>query len=557
VLDGTGAPAFAADVGVRDGVIVAIGPGLGPVADTATDVIDAADRIVTPGFVDVHTHFDGQATWDDLLDPVTGHGVTTVLMGNCGVGFAPVRPGGEQALIELMEGVEDIPGSALAEGIDWRWETFPEYLDVLERRRWSVDVGTHVPHGPVRTYAGGDLDEMARIVTEAVEAGAFGFTTSRTVGHRSLDGTPVPGTFAVEHELQVLGDAVAAAGGRVFEVAPAGLFRSDDPATVAGEVTWMGRLAERTGLTVMFIMLQAHDDPQRWRAEMAEAARWRAQGANVVPLVAARSAAVLYGWDIRHPFMARPTYRELAHLPLAERLAMLHDPAVRAAILAEDDEAGSRTLAAELRFLGVVLPQCYALSGDDPDYEQTPDRRLGALAERAGVTVAEAAYDALLADGALLFYPLYNYVSGDQSSIHEQLSDRGTLVSLGDGGAHCAFICDASMPSYLLTHWGRDRKRGPRFELPDLVRRLTSQPADLYGLSDRGRIALGLRADVNVIDVDRMSLSVPRAVHDLPAGGTRLIQPATGYDATVVAGQVTRRHGVDSGARPGRLLRRR
>ena len=233
-----------------------------------------------------------------------------------------------------------------------------------------------MPHGAVRTYAGGDLDEMARIVREAIEAGAFGFTTSRTVGHRALDGTPVPGTFALEHELQVLGDAVAAAGGRMFEVAPAGLFRSDDPTTVAGEVTWMGRLAERTGLTVMFIMLQAHDHPERWRAEMAEAARWRAAGANVVPLVAARSAAVLYGWDIRHPFMARPTYREIAGRPLAERLVALRDPAIRAAILGEDDRVDSQVLAAELRFLGIVLPQCYALSGDDPDYEQT--RRAGA-----------------------------------------------------------------------------------------------------------------------------------------------------------------------------------
>jgi N-acyl-D-aspartate/D-glutamate deacylase len=567
VIDGTGAPARRADVGVRDGVIVAVEPDLRRHAGPHTELIDASGRVVTPGFVDVHTHFDGQATWDDLLDPVTGHGVTTVLMGNCGVGFAPVRPGTETALIELMEGVEDIPGTALAEGIEWRWESFPEYLDVLEQRRWSVDVGTHVPHGPVRTYVRdghpgepateAEITEMARIVREAVEAGAFGFTTSRTVGHRSLDGTPVPGTFAVEHELQVLGDAVAAGGGRVFEVAPAGLFRSDAPDTVAGEVTWMGRLAERTGLSVMFIMLQAHDQPERWRAEAAEAARWRAAGANVVPLVAARSAAVLYGWDIRHPFMARPSYRQLAHLPLADRLTVLRDAARRAAILGEDDVVGTQVLAAELRFLAIVLPMCYVLVGSDPDYEQTPDRTLGAVAAARGISVEEVAYDALLTEGALLFYPLYNYVSGDQSSIHQQLSDPGTLVSLGDGGAHCAFICDASMPSYLLTHWGRDRHRGPRFEIPDLVRRLTSQPADLYGLSDRGRIAPGLRADLNVIDIDGMSLAMPVAVHDLPAGGTRLMQPATGYEATIVAGQVTRRHGADTGARPGRLLRRR
>jgi N-acyl-D-amino-acid deacylase len=568
VLDGSGRPELLADVAVGDGVIVAVEPGLRERADPSVEIIDATGRIVTPGFVDVHTHFDGQATWDEVLDPVTGHGVTTVLMGNCGVGFAPVRPGGETELIELMEGVEDIPGTALAEGMDWRWETFPQYLDVLDGLRWSVDVGTHVPHGPVRTYVRGghdgdagdateaELAEMARIVREAVEAGAFGFTTSRTVGHRAVDGTPVPGTFAVEHELQVLGDAVAAAGGRVFEVAPAGLARGDDASTIAGEVTWMGRLAERTGLSVLFIMLQAHNDPERWRAEAAEAAKWRAAGANVVPLVAARSAAVLYGWDIRHPFMARPSYRELARLPLAERLVFLRDPAVRAAILAEEDQIDNTALAAEMRFLANALPLCYPLVGVDPDYEQTPDHTLASTAASRGVSVHEAAYNALLADGAMLLYPLYNYVSGDQSSIHEQLSDPGTLVSLADGGAHCAFICDASMPSYLLTHWGRDRHRGPRFELPDLVRRLTSQPADLYGLADRGRIAVGLRADLNVIDIERLSVGMPVAVHDLPAGGTRLLQPATGYDVTMVAGQVTRRDGLDTGARPGRLLRR-
>jgi N-acyl-D-amino-acid deacylase len=565
VLDGTGSAEQLVDIGVRNGMIVAVEAGLGSMAGPDTEVIDATDRLVTPGFVDVHTHFDGQATWDELLDPVTGHGVTTLIMGNCGVGFAPVRPDGHTELIELMEGVEDIPGTALSEGIDWRWESFPEYLDVLEQGRWSVDIGTQIAHGPVRSYVcrgnpGGDADAdevaaMARIVREAIEAGAFGFTTSRTFGHLALNGQPVPGTTAALDELMALGEAVAAGGGRIFEVAPSGLFGRDDPSVVSGEVDWMGQVAERTGLTVMFIMLQAHNDPERWRAENAAAAQWREKGANVVPLIAARSASILYGWDIRHPFMERPSYKKLAHLPLAERLVALRKPAVRAAILSEEDRVDRAASIAELRYMRKALPVCFRLSAD-ADCEQPLDRRLGDIAERTGQSIEETAYDQLLVDGAMLRYPLYNYVSGDHSVLHEQLSDPATLVSLGDGGAHCAFICDASMPTYLLTHWGRDRERGPKFPVADLVRRLTSQPADLYNLTDRGRIAVGMRADLNIIDFDALTLSLPYAVHDLPAGGTRLVQPASGYDVTIVAGSVTRRNGVDTGSRPGRLLRR-
>ena len=564
MLDGSGAPERRVDVGVRDGIIMALEPSLG--ASSASTVIDATGRLVTPGFVDIHTHFDGQATWDELLDPVTGHGVTTVIMGNCGVGFAPVRPGREQELIALMEGVEDIPGSALSEGMTWTWESFPEYLDALAERRWSVDVGTQLPHGPLRAYVrgGGDDDPasadeiaaMARLTTEAVEAGAFGFTTSRTVGHRSIDGRPVPGTFAGDAELFALARAVAAAGGRIFEVAPSGLFRSDDAEVVAGEVDWMGRLADETALTATFILLQSHNAPSRWRSEMDDAARWRTAGAAVVPLVAGRSAAVLYGWDIRHPFMARPSYGAVAHLPLTERLERLRRPATRDAILGEADHTDDTSLRDQLRFLRVILSQCYTLV-DPPDYEQPPDRTLGSMAAARGVGVEVVAYDELLRSHALLRYPLYNYASGDHSVLHEQLCDPDAVVSLGDGGAHCAFICDASMPTYLLSHWGRDRTRGPRLPIPDLVRRLSSQPAALYGLSDRGTIALGMRADLNVIDLEALQLAVPTAVADLPAGGTRLLQPATGYDATLVAGTVTRRHGVDTGARPGRLLRRR
>lgn len=566
VLDGAGSPPQRADVGISAGRIAAVERGLFDANRDVAEVIDARGRVVTPGFVDVHTHFDGQASWDDLLEPVSGHGVTTVIMGNCGVGFAPVRRGRESQLIDLMEGVEDIPGSALSEGIDWCWETFPDYLDALERKCWAVDVGTQVPHAPVRAYVleddakadatPDDLKAMARVVREGIEAGAFGFTTSRTVGHRSVDGSQVPGTFAPIVELDALASAVAAADGRIFEAAPAGLFRSDDPSIVAGELDWMGRLSDRTGVTSTFILLQNNDQPDRWLQESAAAASWRQRGARVVPLVAARSAAVLYGWDVRHPFMARPTYRAIAHLPLQERLERLRVDSVRTAILAENDATRDQSVVDELRFLSRILPGCYVLSGVDPDYEQSFDQRLDAIAERTGGTVEAAAYDALLAETAMLRFPLYNYVTGDHSVLYEQLSDPENIVSLGDGGAHCAFICDASNPSYLLTHWIRDRTRGPKLQLPEVVHRLTSQPAELYGLKDRGRIEVGLKADLNVIDLEAMSLACPVAIHDLPAGGTRLIQPASGYDATIVSGVVTRRLGVDTGKRPGRLVRR-
>jgi N-acyl-D-amino-acid deacylase len=562
VVDGTGADPVRADVAVSDGRIVAVGSDL---EGEAAEVIDASGRVVTPGFVDIHTHYDGQITWDGLLEPSTNHGVTTVMVGNCGVGFAPVRADGHERLIELMEGVEDIPGAALAEGISWGWESFPEYLDVLEQREWAVDVGTQLPHGALRAYvmddptqphaSGEAIEAMARLARGAAEAGAFGFTTSRTMGHRSLDGQPVPGTFALDDELRAIGNAFAAGGGRLFEVAGSGLARSDDPEVTRGEVEWIGALAQETGLATTFILLECHDAPDRWRAQMDEAAAWRAKGATVHPLVAARPFGVLYGWEIRHPFTARVAYREVATLPIEERLVALGDLDVRAAILDGADDPADGAEAGQLKYLSRILAECYVLEGR-PDYEQPEDRTLGQMAEQQGLSLEEVAYDALLDPDAFLMYPLYNYAAHDHQSLYEQLLDPDAVVGLNDGGAHVAFICDASIPTYLLTHWVRDRARGPRITLTDAVRRLTSQPAELYGLDDRGRIEVGSRADLNVIDTEGLRLELPRAVHDLPAGGTRLLQEAVGYDATIVGGVVTRRHGVDTGARPGRLLRR-
>ncbi len=566
VVDGTGGPAVRADVAVRDGRIIEVAPAI----DLASnEEIDATGCIVTPGFVDPHTHYDGQATWDDVLEPSTPHGVTTVVTGNCGVGFAPVRPGREPWLIELMEGVEDIPGAALHEGMTWGWESFPEYLDLLSGRQWAVDVAAQLPHGPLRGYVMGDrgaknekaelddIAEMSRLAKEAMQAGAFGFTTSRTLGHTSVDGTPVPGTFAADDELFAIAQAVRDGGGRIFEVAMAGISPGDDPSVVSAELDWIGKVAAETGLTTTFIVLQHTQDPQRWRTEMDAAGRWRARGANVVPLVAGRPFGVLLGWEVRHPFRLRPSYEVLDHLPHAERVARLRDAEVRDRILAEQPVTEDPTQTFTQAALIGLLPYCYVLAGDEPDYEQPAARSLLAIAERTGTTVEAIAYDAMAAgDGStMLLLPLFNYADANHDALYEQMLDPSAILGLADGGAHCGAICDASMPTYVLTHWARDRTRGPRLTLEDAVRRLTSQPADLYGLSDRGQVAIGLRADLNVIDFEHLRLHGPRAVADLPAGGTRILQDASGYRATLVNGKITRRDDADTGARPGRLLR--
>jgi N-acyl-D-amino-acid deacylase len=565
VVDGTGRPAVRADIAIRDGRIVDVASAI---VGEAGEIIDATGCIVTPGFVDPHTHYDGQATWDTALEPSAPHGVTTVVTGNCGVGFAPVRPGRESWLIELMEGVEDIPGSALHEGMTWGWESFPEYLELLRGRAWSVDVAVQLPHGPLRGYVMGergaknekaspqDIAQMSQLAEEAMQAGAFGFTTSRTMGHTSLDGTPVPGTFADDDELFAIAKAVRAGGGRVFEVAMAGISPVDNASVVARELDWIGRMAVETGLTVTFIVLQVNQDPTRWQQEMKAASDWRARGGDVVPLVAGRPFGVLLGWDVRHPFRLRPSYEAVDHLPPAERLAALRTPEVRDRILAEQPATEDPVQIFSQAALTGLLPICYVLAGD-PDYEQPASQSLAAIAEREGTSVEAAAYDAMVsgAGGTMLLLPLFNYTDTSHDALYEQMQDPAAVLGLADGGAHCGAICDASIPTYILTHWVRDRTRGPRLALEDAVRRLTSQPADLYGLDDRGRIAPGLRADLNVIDFDHLHLHAPRAVADLPAGGTRLLQDASGYRATIVNGEITRRNDTDTGARPGRLLR--
>ncbi|MEM7141249.1 MAG: amidohydrolase family protein [Actinomycetota bacterium] len=567
VVDGTGADRRIADVAVTGGVIVAVGPDLDGDAD---EVIDAAGLLVTPGFVDVHTHYDGQVTWDETLEPTSLHGVTTLVMGNCGVGFAPVQPGSEEWLIQLMEGVEDIPGAALSEGIAWEWETFPEYLDALEKRRWSVDVGTQIPHGSVRAYVMGErgaknedaspeeIEAMAEIVQEAIAAGALGVSTSRTIGHRAMDGEPVPGTFAAEDELFAMGRALRDGGGGVFELAPAGAAGLDVVAPMK-EVDWMRRLSAETGQPVTFAMLQVPPAPDLWKEQMDATLAAVEEGAQLHPQVAGRPFGVLIGFDTGHPFMLRPSYQAIAELPIDERIVELRKPDVKAAILAEENGEGSGLLNEGIAMLAAGMLDSLYVLGDPPDYEPTPDRSVAGLAEAAGVSPEEAAYDAFCAeDGqALLMLPLYNYVDGNHDVIREQLTHPQAVVGLGDGGAHCGLICDASLPTTMIAHWTRDRSRGEQLPLEWVVRKQTKDTAALFGMTDRGTVEVGQRADLNVIDHERINLRTPELVHDLPAGGRRLIQAADGYVATIVSGEVTRRDGVDTGARPGRLVRGR
>jgi len=573
VVDGTGADRFAADVGIKDGKIVEIrrcGNGDPALEGDAAETIDATGKIVAPGFVDIHTHYDGQVSWDSLLEPSSNHGVTTVVAGNCGVGFAPVRPGSEQWLIQMMEGVEDIPGSALTEGMTWGWESYPEYLDVIGKGHYAVDVGSQVAHGSVRAYAMGergarnepatpdDIAAMARLVREAVEAGALGFSTSRTLGHRAMDGEPVPGTFAAEDELFGLGRAMAAGGQAVFELAPQGV-AGEDIVAPKKELEWMQRLGAEIDRPISFGLIQVDAAPDLWREQMDISAAAHAAGSRLYPQIAARPFGMLFGFPGHHAFTHRPTFRklkgELSREELARRLA---DPAIKAAILGEDDlPPDPNKLFDNMNILvQYAIGRIYHL-GDPPDYEPTDDRTVEKIAANRGEDPLATLYDLMLEADAtnMLMLPFFNYSYGNCDAIAEMLTHPAGVLGLSDGGAHCGMICDASYPTFLLTHWARDRHRGPKLQLEHLIRKQTNDTAQLFGLGDRGVIELGKRADVNVIDMEALRLHTPKMAYDLPAGGNRLVQSASGYDATLVSGVVTRRAGVDTGARPGRLVR--
>ncbi|WP_309643710.1 amidohydrolase family protein [Phenylobacterium sp.] len=556
LVDGTGAAPRRADVAVDAGLVTQVGE----VAAKGRREIDAAGLIVTPGWVDIHTHYDGQATWDAYLSPSCWHGVTTVVMGNCGVGFAPARPDRHDWLIGLMESVEDIPGAALAEGIKWDWETFPEYMDSLERKPRVLDIATQAPHGAIRAYVMGergarnematpeDIAEMAQITREAVEAGALGFSTSRTQLHRAKDGDAMPGTFAGADEMIGIGEALGQAGHGVFEMA-------SDMTIPEDEFAWMKAFATKTGLPVTFGLLQSPGAPDKWRDMLKLTEEARAEGAQITAQIACRPTGMVLGWQSTvHPFVRKSAYRAIAHLPFAERLVHLKDPTVREAILSED--------APPPPGIGAILTHGFKTMfrlerNGQLDYEPRPEDSIAAEAERAGCKPDQIVYDMLMEnDGrGYIYLPLLNYAQFNFDHIAEMMRHPATILSLSDGGAHCGVICDASFPTYMLTHWVRDRSRGERLSLEKVVSMQTRDTAKLYGLNDRGVIAPGMKADLNVIDFEALSIRAPEMVFDLPADGRRLVQRADGYRATVVSGVVTFENGEATGDLPGKLIR--
>jgi N-acyl-D-aspartate/D-glutamate deacylase len=561
VVDGTGAAARVADVTVDRGRIT----GVGSFADaSASRTVDADGLVVTPGWVDIHTHYDGQATWDEVLAPSSSHGVTTVVTGNCGVGFAPARPDRHEWLIGLMEGVEDIPGSALAEGMHWEWETFPEYLDTLDRCKWTMDVGTQVAHGAVRAYVMGergarneaatpeDIAAMKQVVKEAIAAGALGFSTSRTIAHLAIDGEPVPGTYAAEDELFGIGAALGELGTGIFELAPAGA-AGEDIIAPKKEVDWMRRLSAAIHRPITFAMVQVDDDPGLWREIMDESLRAVADGADLWPQVAGRGFGLLSGHFTTYSLFDQvPAYQELKARGLRpdELVAALRSAEVRRSIESWEPDPMARER------MDNAFENTYTL-GSPPEYEPGPERSLAAIAASSGRSALSVAYDAMMEEDGrgLLYVPILNYSDGDLEPAREMLLHPRAAAGLGDGGAHCGVICDASQPTFMITHWTRDRTRGERLPLEWVVKKQTHDTARLYGLGDRGTIEVGAVADLNLIDYDNLQMGNPTVVNDLPAGGSRILQAAVGYVETIKSGITTFAAGEETGARPGTLLR--
>ncbi len=552
IIDGTGAEGRVGDVGMKGGRIVAVGE----VTERGREELDCEGLLITPGWVDLHTHYDGQATWDPYLSPSGWHGVTTAILGNCGVGFAPCRVDDRDWLVQVMEGVEDIPGSALHEGIRWDWETFPEYIDALARLPFALDVGTQVPHAAVRGYVMGQrasereapttaqIEEMSRLVEEGLRAGALGFTTSRTPLHKTAEGVPVAGTYSPVEELLGLAGALKRAGHGVFEIAP-------DHMMATQEFPWLERIARETGRNVVFNLSQTDQHPTLWREGLALLERAAAEGVPIFGQCAGRAIGILMTWrGTAHPFVRSPSFQALAQRPWPEQLAALRDRALRGKLVSERPGDLTPFEAFVTQTFAKMFPMGTA------NYEPSPDQSLAAMAQRAGRAPLEIAYDLMMErDGeGMLYFPLFNYSDGHLDLLHELHRHPRTVMGLADGGAHCGAICDGGMPTFMLAYWARDRARG-RLPLEHVVKRQTRDTAAFYGLHDRGVIAPGYKADLNVIDFERLALQAPKLAFDLPAGGRRLTQDAVGYRATFVSGRKVAEDGRPTGELPGAVLR--
>tara|TARA_B100000676_G_scaffold313514_1_gene395924 strand:+ start:15267 stop:17006 length:1740 start_codon:yes stop_codon:yes gene_type:complete len=553
VIDGTGVPGHEADVAISNGRIMEVGQ----VAALGREEMDASDRIVTPGFVDVHTHYDAQVTWANQILPSSANGVTTVLMGNCGVGFAPVRPDHHDMLISLMEGVEDIPEVVMKEGLPWNWTSFPDYLNSLEGKEYDVDVATQVPHAALRVFVMGerganreeatteDRAKMAKLAAEGMLAGAFGFSTSRLLQHRTAEGKPIPSYGAAQQELLEIADALAEVGRGWIQTV------GDFEEAIDAEFDLRREMAARSGLPLTMTLLQKEARPEEWRDLLSRIEEANAEGLKITAQIRGRPTSVLLGFELSiNPFSACPSWSEVKDLDFEARIVRLSDPALRARLISEP--CGDIIRKRRFQQWDRIFP-----FGDPPQYEPDPDTSIAAEADRRGVSPAELAYDLMLegAGRTILYRPTTNYANGDLAVVHEMLEHPNTLIGLGDGGAHVGVMCDATDLAHTISFWTRDRTRGPKHRLEQMVRRLTWNNAAAIGLSDRGRIAPGFRADINVIDYDALTLQSPEVHYDLPAGGKRLLQRTTGIDATLVAGQPVWLGGEATGILPGRLLR--
>ena len=552
IVDGAGGEPYGADILLRDGVIAEIGH----IATKGDREIDAAGKLVTPGFVDIHTHYDGQAIWSNRFDPSSCNGVTTVMIGNCGVGFAPCRPEQRDIMVALMEGVEDIPEVVLTEGLPWNWETFPDFMDRMAERQYDMDVVAQVPHAAVRVYVMGDRGanlepatpedraEMARLTVEGIKAGALGFSTSLAIFHQTLDGRHTPTYGVAEEELGAVAEAMGKLGVGWFQL----ISDFDDP---VGEFNMLRRVAERGMRPMSLTLAQREGKTGHWKLILDLIAQANADGVPMMAQIMGRPIGLNLGFEIsQNPFLGRPSYKEIARLPFAERIKELQKPERRAAILAEttDNPVMKKRLEKFDRLF---------ILADPPDYEPLLNDSIAAKAERMGLDPAALAYDTLLQnDGKTLLYrPITNYVDGNLNACAEMMQHPNTVMGLGDGGAHISIICDSATTTHTIVHWTRDRARGPRMSLPWIIQRLTRDPARAIGLNDRGLIAPGYKADLNIIDYDRLKILPLQVQYDLPAGGRRLMQRAEGYVATIVSGVVVSENGIPTKALPGRLVR--